>query len=163
MGAGMNLILNYGRAPSHERVYDTKPVSRGRRISLIGAMNNKGIQVAMNIEGTTNANAFIYFLTHFLCPILKKGDYVVIDNAAIHKNEEIQMLIEKSEATLIFLPPYHPELNPIELAWNKIKYFLRKWRSRTVDSLYDCYAKALKLITQDNAQRFFEKTNEFLI
>ena len=68
MGAGMNLIPLYGRAPSNERVYDTKPVSQGQRISLIGAMTNDGIQAALNIKGTTNGNAFIYFLEHHLCP-----------------------------------------------------------------------------------------------
>jgi transposase len=162
MGVGMNLILNYGRAYSNERVYDTKPVSKGQRISLIGAMTNKGIQTAMNVKGTTNSDVFIYFLIHFLCPLLKKNDYVVIDNAAIHKNPKIQALIEEKEATLIFLPPYHPELNPIELAWNKIKQFLRKSQARTTESLYECYAKAIKLITEENAQNFFIKTNEFL-
>ena len=159
----MNLILNYGRAASDERVYDTKPVSSGRRVSLIGAMTTKGIVTAMNVEGTTNSHVFIYFLTHFLYPLLKDGDYVIIDNASIHKNEEVQNLIEKKGAKLIFLPPYHPELNPIELAWNKMKHFLRKWQSRTLDSLYDNYEKAIKLITESDALKFFEKTTEFRI
>lgn len=126
-------------------------------------MTNKGLATSMNIKGTTNRDVFIYFLTHFLCPLLKKGDYVIIDNASIHKNEEVQKLIEKKGANLIFLPPYHPELNPIELAWNKIKHFLRKWKARTVDSLYDNYAKAIKLITEEDAVNFFEKTKEFRI
>ena len=69
---------------------------------------------------------FLYFLKHFLCPLLAKGDYVVMDNASVHKVDEVQDLIQKTGAKLIYLPPYSPDLNPIELAWNKIKQYLRK-------------------------------------
>jgi transposase len=163
MGVGMNLIPNYGYAPSNERVYDKKPTAKGKRISLIGAMNNKGIQATMCIEGTTNTIAFLYFIENIFSPILKKGDYVVIDNASIHKNKKIRQLIEKSGAKLIFLPPYHPDLNPIELAWNKIKHFLKKQRARTVETLYTAYEDAIEQITEENAQSFFTKSDEFLI
>jgi transposase len=162
MGAGLNLIPNYGRSPSNERVYDTKPVSKGQRISLIGAMTKSGMKTALNVEGTTNMLVFIYFITHFLSPLLKKGDYVVVDNASIHKSDEIKELIEACGATLIYLPPYHPELNPIELVWNKIKTRLRKERARTKEQLYDIYSKALKTITSDNTNKFFCKSMEFV-
>jgi len=163
MGVGLNLTLDYGRAPSGERVYDTKPVSKGKRMSLIGAMNNKGLQATMNIEGTTNKGVFLHFIQFFLCPILKKGDHVVIDNASIHKNEKVRQLIEKMGAKLIFLPPYHPDLNPIELAWNKIRHFLKKQKARTTEALYTAYEKSIQQITEKNAQDFFIKTDKFLI
>jgi len=162
MGAGLDLIPTYGRAPSNERAYDTKPVSKGQRISLIGAMTKSGMATALNIEGTTNTLAFIYFLNHFLCPLLKKGTYVVVDNASIHKSDEVRELIEACGATLIYLPPYHPELNPIELAWNKMKTRLRKERARTKEQLYDIYSIALKTITPDNANEFFSKSMGFI-
>ena len=121
-------------------------------------MTNDGIQAALNIKGTTNGNAFIYFLKHCLCPLLINGDHVVIDNASIHKSEEVKTLIERTGAKLIYLPPYHPELNPIELAWNKIKLYLRKLRARTEETLYEAYAEALELITSSDAKRFFLKS-----
>ncbi len=79
---------------------------------------------------------FLYFLKYFLCPLLAEGDYVVMDNASVHKVDEVKDLIQKTGAKLIYLPPYSPDLNPIELAWNKIKQYLRKQRPRTVEALY---------------------------
>jgi len=74
-----------------------------------------------------------------------------MDNVSVHKVDEAQELIEKNGAKLIYLPPYSPDLNPIELAWNKIKQYLRKQRPRTVDTLYQAYAEGLKCISADNA------------
>lgn len=162
MGVGENLILDYGRSPSCERSYDAKPTSKGKRMSMIGAMNKTGIQAAINIEGTTNAAIFSYYIKNHLCPILMKNDYVVIDNASIHKDDEIRKMIEEKGAKLIFLPPYHPELNPIELAWNKIRQFIKKQRARTKEMLYVAYNEALNTITESNSKCFFEKAATFL-
>lgn len=162
MGAALNLIPTYGRAPSNERVYDTKPTARGKRVSTIGALNSSGIAAALTIEGTLNGITFLYFIEHFLCPLLKEGDYIVIDNATAHKVDGVKTMIEQCGATLVYLPPYSPEFNAIELAWNKIKAYLRKRRARTVKQLHRSYFKALKLITVENAQKFVTHAMGFI-
>ena len=135
VGANLDLTLPYGRSLKNQRTFDEKPTSKGSRVSMVGALSESGIKTALNFEGTMTGLVFLYFVEHFLCPNLKKGDYVVMDNAPVHKVEGIKALIEKAGATLIYLPAYSPEFNPIELAWNKIKQFLRKQKARTVDKL----------------------------
>lgn len=162
MGVGLNLIPSYGRAPSTERAYDTKPTAKGKRISTIGAMNCAGIATALTIEGTLNGQVFLYFVEHFLCPLLREGDHVVIDNATAHKVKGVKTMIEKCGATLVYLPPYSPEFNAIELAWNKIKHYLRKQRARTTKQLHKAYFKALKLISLENAQKFVTHAMGFI-
>ena len=80
---------------------------------------------------------FLYFIEHFLCPLLTPGRVVVIDNASPHKNPEVSGLIEKTGASLMYLPPYSPEFNPIESAWSKLKQYLRKVKARTKEALYE--------------------------
>ncbi|OQK18626.1 hypothetical protein AU255_12685 [Methyloprofundus sedimenti] len=86
-----------------------------------------------------------------------------MDNASVHKVDEIKDLIQKTGAKLIYLPPYSPDLNPIELAWNKIKQYLRKQRPRTVEALYQAYAEGLRCISTDNAQSFVNHSMKFAI
>ena len=162
MGVGLNLSPLYGRAPLGQRVYDEQPVAKGKRISMIAALSTEGIETALNFEGTLNGTLFLYFLRHFLCPLLSKGDTVVIDNASPHRVAEVRETIEATGARLVYLPPYHPDLNPIELAWNKMKQYLRKQRPRTAEDLYGAYAKALAGITKRDAGRFFKHAMSFL-
>ena len=130
---------------------------------MVGALSESGIKTALNFEGTMTGLVFLYFVEHFLCPNLKTGDYVVMDNAPVHKVEGIKALIEKTGAKLIYLPPYSPELNPIELAWNKIKQFLRKQKARTVDKLYEAYSDALKEISKEDSENFVKHAMSFAI
>jgi transposase len=155
--------LPYGRSPIGQRVFDEKPTNKGQRVSMVGAMSADGMKTAMTFEGTMNTAVFLYFLQHFLCPLLKAGDVVIMDNAPVHKNDEVKTLIEATGATLLYLPPYSPELNPIELAWNKIKQLLRKQKARTLDSLYLAYANALKLISVHDAKGFVKHAMSFAI
>ncbi len=126
-------------------------------------MSAQGMKTAMTFEGTMNTAVFLYFLQHFLCPLLTAGDVVMMDNASVHKNEAVKTLIEATGATLWYLPPYSPELNPIELAWNKIKQFLRKQKARTLDALYLAYTNALMLISVQDAKGFVYHAMRFAI
>lgn len=162
MGVGLNLSPLYGRAPLGLRVYDEQPVAKGKRISMIAALSTRGIETALNVEGTLNGALFLYFLRHFLCPLLSKGDTVVLDNASPHKVADVRAMIEETGARIVYLPPYHPDLNPVELAWNKMKQSLRKQRPRTSEALYSAYADALAGITKRDAGRFFDHAMGFL-
>jgi transposase len=162
MGANLNHTPLYGRAPKDERVYDDKPVAKGERISMVGALTTSGIEAAFNFSGTMTGILFLYFLEHFLCPLLSEGDYVVMDNASVHKVDNVKNLIEKTGAKLIYLPPYSPELNPIELAWNKMKTHIRKKKARTAEQLYEVYAEALEAITATDSCKFIAHAMGFL-
>lgn len=156
MGAALNLVLEYGRSPKGERVYGERPTSQGERISTLGALSTQGIITALCFEGTLNGSVFLYFLEHFLCPQLKSGQVVIMDNASPHKVEEVAELIEETGAELLYLPPYHPDLNPIEMAWSSIKHFLRKAQTRTKDALYEALAQALNTLPPAHAKAYFE-------
>lgn len=130
---------------------------------MIGALSTSGIKTALTFEGTLTGHVFLYFVEHFLCPLLTPSDYVIMDNASAHKVQGVAELIEKTGATLLYLPPYSPELNPIELAWNKVKAFLRRQQARTKDALYLAYANALKSISHLNAQAFVAHAMRFVI
>jgi transposase len=97
-----------------------------------------------------------FFLEHFLCPVLQPGQIVMVDNAKPHCVEGVREWIESKGARLLYLQPSSPDLNPIELAWSKIKHSLRKTRARTVDVLYQATSQALTTRTQENATGFFE-------
>jgi transposase len=151
----VNLRLSYGRAPQGERAYAEKPTAKGERISTIGALSMAGLLPAMCFEGTLNGLVFLHYVDHFLRPHLQAGKVVILDNAAAHKCEEAREIIEQTGAKVLFLPPYCPELNPIEYGWSKIKNFLKKKAVRTKDQLYDALSAALNIITPQDSQAYF--------
>lgn len=87
-GATLNLTRLYARAPTEERAYGEKPIASGQRISTIGALSVQGIETALCFEGTLNGAVFVYFLEQFLCPLLRPGQYVILDNASPHTSRE---------------------------------------------------------------------------
>jgi len=149
------MSLAYGRAPLGDRVYDSKPTAKGDRISTIGALSIKEMMASMCFEGTLDSHVFTYYIQHFLLPYLAEGKVVIIDNCSAHKTEEVIELIESTGAKVLFLPPYCPEMNPIEYCWAKIKNFLKKQKARTKDALYKTIAEALKIITKQDIQGYF--------
>jgi transposase len=147
---------SYGRAPQRERAYAEKPTARGERISTIGALSIAGVLPAMCFEGTLNGLVLLHYVEHFLLPHLDAGKVVILDNAAAHKCEEAIEMIEQRGAKVLFLPPYCPELNPVEYGWSKIKNFLKKKAARTKDQLYDALSEALNIITPQDSQAYFK-------
>jgi transposase len=109
----------------------------------------------MAIEGATDTAVFRAFVSEVLVPTLRPGDIVVMDNLIPHKNEETIALIEAAGATALFLPPYSPDLNPIELMWSKIKAALRATEARTHEGLLKALASALDSISDSDARNWF--------
>ena len=157
MGAALNLTLLYGRSPTEERVYGAKPTGPGKRISTIGALGPGGLKTALCFEGTLTGAVFLQFLDEFLVPVLKPGQIVILDNAKAHKVEGVRERIEGAGARVLYLPPYSPDLNPIEMAWSKVKQFLRKAQARTVEALYEAIAQALQTLSPTDAKGFFKR------
>jgi transposase len=154
-GACLNLIVDYGRSPRGQRVTGEKPTAKGQRISTVAALSWKGLETAFCYAGTLTAEVFVYFLTHFLVPCLRPGQVVILDNAAAHRDARVVPLIEATGARVVYLPPYSPHLNPIELAWAKIKHPLRKAAARTGEALYQAWAEALETLSPTDVKGFF--------
>jgi transposase len=110
----------------------------------------------MTIPGAMDGDAFIAFLEKVLCPSLRPGQAVVMDNLSCHKGERVRELIVKAGCRLLFLPPYSPDFAPIELAFSKIKEFLRKVGARTQDALDKAISQAVDIITESDACGYFK-------
>lgn len=109
----------------------------------------------MAVDGATDKNTFREYIRCVLVPTLRAGDIVVLDNLSAHKDQESQKLVEQAGAELRFLPPYSPDLNPIEKMWSKIKAFLRAAKARTEEDLYQTIGLALETVTAQDAEGWF--------
>ena len=130
------MTRRYARAPKGERAYGSVPRNRGKNTTLLASMSIEGMGAAMAVEGSTTAKVFeAYVVERFLAPTLKPGQVVIVDNLSAHKGEKVKQLIESRAASVIFLPPYSPDFNPIEEAFSKIKAILKKACARTREEL----------------------------
>jgi transposase len=152
------MALRYGRGYRGERVISAVPLIRGNRMTLIGAVSVERVVAALYGEWAANGEIFLHFIEKCLCPVLKKGNVVVMDNVAFHKISGIKEAIHATGARLIYLPPYSPDLNPIENMWGKIKHYLRKMAARTLASLHNSIQATFKMITSSDLQGWFKHT-----
>jgi transposase len=109
----------------------------------------------MAIVGATDTEVFRAYVRHVLCPTLRAGDTVIMDNLSPHKNAETITLIEQVGAQVMFLPAYSPDLNPIEKMWSKVKESLRSSKARTEKALYRAIGSAFQTVTQEDAVHWF--------
>jgi len=144
-----------GRALQGRRVLDTAPHGHWHTTTMIGSIRLDGTSACMAVEGATDTEVFREYVRRVLVPALRPGDIVVLDNLAAHKDPHAEALIEAAQAELRFLPPYSPDLNPIEKMWSKVKAFLRDAKARTQEELYAAIGAALQTITPQDAQGWF--------
>lgn len=135
--AGLNLSMSrlFARAQAGERAIGSIPANKGGNVTLLSALNLNGLIASMTIPGSMNTEVFLVYVTQILVPQLWLGAIVLMDNLPVHHAECVRVAIESVGAKIKFLPPYSPDLSPIELCWSKIKQFLRSWEARTPDSL----------------------------
>ncbi len=146
------------RAPRGKRAYGKVPRNRGKNTTLIAAVTLQGAMGAsMTAEGATDSEAFeAYVEHHFLAPSLREGQVVVVlDGLGAHRPRRIRELIEARGAELVFLPPYSPDLNPIEEAFSKIKTLVRKEGARVREALVEAIGRALAAVTPEDAAGWF--------
>ena len=155
--SGVNLAMTrrFGRAPRGERVIGAVPQNYGAHLTMMAALSLHGIEAVMTIEGATDAEVFHAYAEQVLVPTLRPGDIVVWDNLSAHKMTTIREVIEGRGAQLLYLPPYSPDLAPIEQAWSKIKTFLRAAKARTREALELAIQQALTTITAADAHGWF--------
>ena len=123
------------RALVGERAFGKVPKSRHINLTVVGAIALDGVRAMMAYEGGTTREAFLKFVHDALVPSLRRGDVVVMDNLRVHYTDGVQQAIEAVGASVMYLPPYSPELNPIELSWSKLKAILRRIGARTLQTL----------------------------
>jgi transposase len=147
----------YGWSRKGARAYQKSPRNWGKNITLISSIGKeRGMGASLVVEGSTNRTVFETYLEDVLCPTLKKGQVVVMDNLSAHKGERVRELIEGSGCELIYLPPYSPDFNPIEGAFSKLKSYLRTVCARSQERLMEVIGEALRTISASDAEGFFE-------
>lgn len=156
--SGLNLGMTrlYGRAYKGERVIDYVPDIRFQRTSIISSVRLDGTCVSMSFDGALDGELFKKYLEEFLTPSLRPNDIVIMDNLSSHKVAGVIPIIEKVGAKVSYLPPYSPDLNPIEMMWSKIKAYLRKVKARTSDTLFEALAVALKNVKSLDINGWFK-------
>lgn len=154
-GAKTNMTRLYGRAPKGERAYDHAPHGHWCTTTMISSIRANGETACMAIDSATSADVFRCYVERVLVPTLRPGDVVVLDNLSAHKDKAALEMIEQTGAEVRFLPPYSPDLNPIEKMWSKVKQLLRGIKARGQEDLLDAIGKALSCVTETDALHWF--------
>jgi transposase len=145
----------YGRARRGERCRAPIPHGHWKTTTLTAGLRAGGLTAPMLLDGPMNGAAFRAYVAEVLAPTLAPGDIVVMDNLSAHKGADIRAAIEARGASLLYLPPYSPDFNPIEMVFAKLKAILRKAAARTRDDLWDAVAGALRTVTPEECANFF--------
>jgi transposase len=155
MGANTSLSPIYGWARRGQRAYFRAPRNWGANVTLLSSMTRSGMGPSLAVEGPTTREVFEAYIEGVLAPELRPGQIVVMDNLSAHKGARIRELIEGRGCELRYLPPYSPDLNPIEEAFSKVKGMLRRAEARGREALIEAMGKALRAVTSRDAGGFF--------
>lgn len=157
-GVTTQMTRGYARASGGRRVHEATPAGHWKILTILSALSLGGLLATMTIEQATDGDIFLAYLEQVLGPKLRPGNVVVMDNLSAHKVAGVEQLIQAAGAELLYLPPYSPDLNPIEKAWAKLKQLLRSAKARTAEALHQAIAELLPQITPQNAQAWFRHT-----
>jgi transposase len=154
-GASTKMARRYGRAPKGQRLVCKQPHGHWKTITFTAALRTTGLSAPMVLDGPMDGAAFLAYVGQCLVPSLAPGDIVVMDNLPSHKVKGVRQAIEAAQARLLYLPAYSPDLNPIELAFSKIKALLRKAAARSIATLYKAISRIIKIISAAECQNYF--------
>ena len=149
--AKTNMTRIRGRAKEGQRVVAKVPHGHWKTTTLVAALDQKGMRCSATLDGAVNGDAFEAFVRQVLAPTLTAGDMVVMDNLSSHKGAAVREAIEKEGAHVCYLPPYSPDLNPIEMAFSKLKQLIRSAGHRTKETLWSDTQRMLDQITPADA------------
>ncbi len=144
-----------GRAPRGERCIAAIPHGHWKTTTFTAGLRTTGLVAPMVIDGPMDGAAFLAYVEQVLVKDLAPGDIVIMDNLPAHKVAGVRRAIEAAGASLLYLPPYSPDFNPIEMAFSKLKAILRKAAARTVDALWAAIADALDAFTPSECANYF--------
>ena len=155
-GANLGMSTDYARAEGGERAKMPKPFNAGEKFSIIGAITLTGIVAMMYIASAVNTAIFKTFVAQLLTPKLRRGQFVIFDNVGFHKSQEIIDLIENAGARVVFLPPYSPDLSPIEKMWSKIKEILKRKKPRKKAEFHDALLYAITSVNDEDFEEWYD-------
>jgi len=144
-----------GRARRGERLRSGIPRGHWKTTTLVAGLRLTGLMAPFVLDGPMNRSVFLAYVTQVLAPELKPGDVVILDNLPAHKGSRVREAIEAAGASVLYLPPYSPDFNPIENAFAKLKALLRKAAARTLEALEAAIANALDAFTTDECANYF--------
>jgi transposase len=156
------MTRTHARSLEGERAFYKRPARRGGNISLVGAIRLGESPVLYPFDGAVDGERFLYFLKHHLVPTLRVGDVVVMDNCRIHHIADVKTLLGTVGATPLFMPPYSPELNPIEEAWSLIKSIFKSLEARTISAYIDALESARQTVTPEKIRAYVDHASSFL-
>ena len=148
-GASTKMARLRGRAPRGQRCRAAVPYGHWKTATFTAGLRLGGMVAPMVLDGAMNGDAFRAYVEQVLVPELAKGDVVIMDNLPAHKVSGVRTAIEEAGARLVYLPPYSPDFNPIEMAFSKLKALLRKAAARTITELWDTIAEAIDTFTSN--------------
>ena len=155
-GALTNLVRAYGRSDCGAPCIGSAPQGHWKVMTAVAAIRLDGLTAPFTIDCPMDGEIFSAYVRRVLIPTLRKGDVVVMDNLSAHKRPQIKRLIESAGATVLYLPPYSPDFNPIEMIWSKVKRLLRTFAARTIDALHQAFGRAFATVTPADIQGCFQ-------
>jgi transposase len=153
-GTSTNMVRRYGRCPRGERLVDATPWGHWKITTFVAGLRASGLIAPMVLDGPMNGEVFRAYVEQVLVPELQAGDVVVLDNLAAHKVAGIKEAVRAADASLLYLPPYSPDLNPIEQVFAKLKALLRKAATRTKEALWTTIGELLDSFPAEECQNY---------
>jgi transposase len=149
------LTPRYARAPKGERARGKAPRNWGKNVTLICSITLSGMGASMSIEGPSDSDSFGLYMKEILAPTLQTRQIVLMDNLSVHRSKWVRELIEERGCQLWLLPPYSPDMNPIEEAFSKVKALLRRAKARVLETLFEATEDALGAVSTEDARGYF--------
>ena len=159
-GCELNMTKTHGRSLKGYPVYEEKRTHSSKRLNTIAVLSEKGFETKFSYGVSLDSAIFIYFLEYFILPKYKEKT-IVMDRHPVHYSKEVKKFMNDNEIKYLYLPPYSPELNPIEEAFSKAKGFIKKKKPRTLECLRYIVNKAMETITKTDAENYIEHAAEF--
>jgi transposase len=151
-----NMTRLAGWCPLGQRLLGKVPHGHWKTLTLVAALRHDGVVAPWIVDGPINGRSFLVYVREILVPALRPGDIVVLDNLGSHKGSEVRQAIQEAGARMVLLPPYSPDLNPIEQVFAKLKTLLRKQDARTVEATWRAIGDVLKRFPPDECERYLE-------
>ncbi len=153
-GTATNMTRTRGRALRGERLVGYTPHGHWKMTTCVAALRLTGVVAPLVLDGPMNGETFVAYIEQFVLPTLTPGDIVIMDNLSSHKAAAVRPLLERAGAHLMYLPPYSPDLNPIEMLFAQLKAYLRKAKARTVDTLWRAIGDFIKTVTPQQCANY---------
>ena len=159
-GSCLNMTRAVARSPKNQKAFSERPTSQGKHLTTLGIMSKESIIFNHTFEGFLNKEKFIELLKSDIIGLFKNtSKYLILDNLSVHKSPEVIALLQEHKINYLYLPPYSPDFNPIELAWSKLKTFIREISPRSVFSLDFTIFAGLQLISKKDIDGYFTHVN----